>query len=167
MPNCHRRLQRRGRSCVIIIGVLAFQCQWVTCLCSPWRPSLCWMWAPARCSRATLFLYFIPIKGGSLRNVAPSGHHPSTEPPPRARTVHSFYLTMSARYHPERSLVHVPSWKCSGLCLHVTNKGESGFGKANDRFKAIARLTSRLGSRTSRRVVPLASGTRIRSRLPN
>ena len=68
----------------------------------------------------------------------------TTLAPNRHQGVHSFYLTMSARYHPERSLVHVPSWKCLGLCLHVTNKGESGFGKANDRFKAIARLTSRV-----------------------
>ncbi len=30
----------------------------------------------------------------------------------------------------------VPAWKCLGLCLRVTNKGESGFGKANDRAKA-------------------------------
>ena len=30
----------------------------------------------------------------------------------------------------------VPPRKCLGLCLRVTNKGESGFGKANNRVKA-------------------------------
>ena len=29
-----------------------------------------------------------------------------------------------------------PPWKSLGLCLRVTNKGESGFGKASDRVKA-------------------------------
>ena len=50
--------------------------------------------------------------------------------------MHSLYLTMSARYYPERRLVRVPPWKSLGLCLRVTNKGKSGFGKANDRVEA-------------------------------
>ena len=50
--------------------------------------------------------------------------------------MHSLYLTMSARYYPERRLVRVPPWKSLGLCLRVTNKGKSGFGKASDRVKA-------------------------------
>ena len=50
--------------------------------------------------------------------------------------MHSLYLTMSARYYPERRLVRVPPWKSLGMCLRVTNKGESGFGKANDRVEA-------------------------------
>ncbi len=49
--------------------------------------------------------------------------------------MHSFYLTMSARYYPERRLVRVPPWKSLGLCLRVTNKGKSEFGKANDRVE--------------------------------
>jgi len=32
--------------------------------------------------------------------------------------------------------VRVPPWKSLGMCLRVTNKGESGFGKASDRVKA-------------------------------
>ena len=32
--------------------------------------------------------------------------------------------------------MRVPPWKSLGLCLRVTNKGESGFGKASDRAKA-------------------------------
>jgi hypothetical protein len=32
--------------------------------------------------------------------------------------------------------VRVPPWQSLGLCLRVTNKGKSGFGKANDRAKA-------------------------------
>ncbi len=32
--------------------------------------------------------------------------------------------------------MRVPPWKSLGLCLRVTNKGESGFGKANDRAEA-------------------------------
>ena len=29
-----------------------------------------------------------------------------------------------------------PPWKSLGMCRRVTNKGESGFGKASDRAKA-------------------------------
>ena len=43
--------------------------------------------------------------------------------------MHSRYLTMSARYYPERILVRGAPWS-------VTNKGESGFGKASYRVKA-------------------------------
>ena len=32
--------------------------------------------------------------------------------------------------------MRVPPWKSLGLCLRVTNKGKSGFGKASDRAKA-------------------------------
>jgi len=32
--------------------------------------------------------------------------------------------------------VRVPPWESLGLCLRVTNKGQSGFGKASDRAKA-------------------------------
>ena len=32
--------------------------------------------------------------------------------------------------------MRVPPWKCMGMCLRVTNKGERGFGKASDRVKA-------------------------------
>ena len=32
--------------------------------------------------------------------------------------------------------MRVPPWKSLGLCLRVTNKGKSGFGKANDRVEA-------------------------------
>ena len=39
-------------------------------------------------------------------------------------------------FDPERSLVRVPPWKSLGMCRRVTNKGESGFGKASDRVKA-------------------------------
>ena len=28
--------------------------------------------------------------------------------------------------------MRVPPWKSLGMCLRVTNKGESGFGKASD-----------------------------------
>ena len=39
---------------------------------------------------------------------------------------------------PERRLVRVPHWKSFGMChrLRVTNKGKSGFGKANNRVEA-------------------------------
>ena len=50
--------------------------------------------------------------------------------------MHSLYLTMSARYNPERSSVRIPPWKSLGLCLRVAYKGKSGFGKANDRVEA-------------------------------
>ena len=51
--------------------------------------------------------------------------------------MHSIYLTMSARYYPERNqLMRCPPWKCLGMCWRVTKKGESGFGKASDRAKA-------------------------------
>ena len=50
--------------------------------------------------------------------------------------MHPLYLTMSARYYPERSSVRVPPWKSLGMCLRVANKGESGIGKANDRVEA-------------------------------
>ena len=43
--------------------------------------------------------------------------------------MHSLYLTMS-------SSVRVPPYNGLGLCLRVTNNGESGFGKANDRVEA-------------------------------
>ena len=32
--------------------------------------------------------------------------------------------------------MRVPPWKSLGICLRVTNKGKSGFGKANDRVEA-------------------------------
>ena len=32
--------------------------------------------------------------------------------------------------------MRVPPWRSLGLCRRVTNKGESGFGKASDRVKA-------------------------------
>ena len=38
--------------------------------------------------------------------------------------------------------VRVPPWKGLGLCLRVTNKGESRFGKANDRVEAKEHLPS-------------------------
>ena len=50
--------------------------------------------------------------------------------------MHSLYLTMSARYYPERRLVRCPPWKSLEMCWRVTNEGESGFGKANDRVEA-------------------------------
>ena len=54
--------------------------------------------------------------------------------------MHSLYLTMSARYHPDSlnfgRLVRGPPWKSLGLCLRVTKKGKNGFGKASDRAKA-------------------------------
>ena len=37
---------------------------------------------------------------------------------------------------PRKEFSAVPPWKSLGLCLRVTNKGESGFGKASDRAKA-------------------------------
>ena len=60
--------------------------------------------------------------------------------------MHSLYFTMSARYYPERSSVRIPPWKSLGLCLRVTNKGESGFGKANDRVEAKDHLPQRVFS---------------------
>ena len=36
--------------------------------------------------------------------------------------------------------MRVPPWKSLGLCLRVTNKGESGFGEANDREQSGNRL---------------------------
>ena len=50
--------------------------------------------------------------------------------------MHSLYLTMSERYYPERRSVRGPPWKSLGMCRRVTNKGKSGFGKANDRVEA-------------------------------
>ena len=50
--------------------------------------------------------------------------------------MHSLYLTTSVRYYPERNSVRVPPWKSLGLCLRVTNKGKSGFGKASDSANA-------------------------------
>ncbi len=35
-----------------------------------------------------------------------------------------------------------PPWKSLGMCRRVTNKGESGFGKANDRVEAKDHSTS-------------------------
>ena len=32
--------------------------------------------------------------------------------------------------------MRAPPWKCLGMCRRVTNKGKSGFGKANDRVEA-------------------------------
>ena len=51
----------------------------------------------------------------------------------RHQRVHSPYLTMSARYYLERSSVRDrrPPWKSLGMCRCVTNKGESGLGKAS------------------------------------
>ena len=60
--------------------------------------------------------------------------------------MHAFYLTMSARYYPERIGVRGTPWKSLGLLRRVTNKGESGFGKASDRVKAKDhRLSGTLG----------------------
>ena len=50
--------------------------------------------------------------------------------------MHSLYLTMSARYYPERIGVRGAPWKSLGILRRVTNKGESGFGKASDRVEA-------------------------------
>ena len=50
--------------------------------------------------------------------------------------MHSLYLTMSARYYPERIGVRGAPWKSLGILLRATHKGESGFGKASDRAKA-------------------------------
>jgi len=41
-------------------------------------------------------------------------------------------------YDPERRLVRGPPPKCLGMSRRVTNKGESGFGIANDRGATVA-----------------------------
>ncbi len=53
---------------------------------------------------------------------------PTTDALSLSHDVHSLY--------PKRSSVRVPPRKSLGLCRHVTNKGKSGFGKANDRVEA-------------------------------
>ena len=40
------------------------------------------------------------------------------------------------RLSPQIIASRVPLRKCLGMCLRVTNKGKSGFGKANDRVEA-------------------------------
>ena len=55
----------------------------------------------------------------AVRNLSPTG---------------ALFLFHDVRlYDPERRLVRGPPRKCLGMCRRVTNKGESGFGIANDR----------------------------------
>ena len=58
----------------------------------------------------------------AVRNLSPTG---------------ALFLFHDVRsYDPEWSLVRGPPRKGLGMCRRVTNKGESGFGKASDRVKA-------------------------------
>ena len=55
----------------------------------------------------------------AVRNLSPTG---------------ALFLFHDVRlYDPERRLARGPPWKCLGMSRRVTNKGESGFGIANDR----------------------------------
>ena len=56
-------------------------------------------------------------------------------------------------------------WKSLGLCLRVTNKGESGFGKASDRAKAKdLRPQGIFGGSV---VMQVRSNARCKTRLPS